>query len=584
MTAGSIAFHEPGLWTSVWRLLRLRLVIQVNGFLRAKRGKKIGYLFAAFGILCLLGFILFLSVSFLNLLRSPDLLRYIGDTAPFLEGIPTMLVSVAAIGILFTSFGVLLQALYLSGDMDFLMSAPLPIRAVFISKLVQALLPNFGIMCLFTLPILFGLGISGHYYFLYYPVVVLVLVLISLTAAALASLMVMVAARFVPARRLAEVLGFVVGTFFFVFSQSARFMNFDVNDQQMTSMLKMTGRFNQPWSPLAWTGRGLVALGKSDWVHAAGFLAATLLVTGLVFTVSLWVSERLYYTGWSNLQNNRRRPKAKIAARSAEVRREKPQNPFTRWVPPSIRAILVKDTLVYRRDLRNTSKLITPLILGVVYAISMLSSGGRGFEGQGEAPAWFMDTLSSLMVFGDVALALFLGWMLVANLAGVSFSQEGKSYWMLKAAPVSTRQLLTAKFVIGYLPPLLLCSIYLLVLEMLKKAALFSTVVSLLAVWMILAGLTGIYLAFGVRGAKFDWENPSQAYGAVGCLGNLVGTLFLAVCFGLFILPPLVAALLGLPAEAGQLVGLFLGGLASAGAVLIPLGLVEKRVASLNEG
>ena len=266
MTAGSMTFHEPGLWASVWRLLRLRLVILVNGFRRAKTGRKIGYILAAMGILFLLGFILFLSVSFLTLLHSPDLSRYIGDTTPFLESIPTMLMSVAAMGILFTSFGVLLQALYLAGDMDFLMSAPLPIRAVFISKLVQAVLPNFGIMCLFTLPILFGLGISGHYHFLYYPIVVLMLVLISLAAAALASLMVMVAARFFPARRLAEVLGFIVGTFFFIFSQSARFVNFDVNEQQMTSMLKMTGRFNQPWSPLAWSGQGMVALGKSDWV------------------------------------------------------------------------------------------------------------------------------------------------------------------------------------------------------------------------------------------------------------------------------------------------------------------------------
>ncbi len=583
MTAGSMTFHEPGLWVSVWRLLRLRLVIQVNGFRRAKTGRKIGYLFAALGILFFLGFILFLSVSLLTLLRSPDLSRYIGNTTPFLEGIPTMLVSVAALGILFTSFGLLLQALYLAGDMDFLMSAPLPIRAVFISKLVQALLPNFSIMCLFALPILFGLGISGHYHFLYYPFVVMVLALISLTAAALASLMVMVAARFVPARRLAEVLGFIVGTFFFIFSQSARFVNFDVNEQQMTSMLKMTGRFNQPWSPLAWTGQGLVALGKSDWAHAAGLLTATLIATGLVFTVSLWVSERLYYTGWSNLQNNRRRPKGKPAARVGEAAREKVQNPFTRLIPPPIRAILVKDLLVYRRDLRNISRLLTPLILGVVYAVNLLRSGGQGLEGRGEAPAWFMSSVNSLMVFGDVALALFLGWMLVANLAGVSFSQEGKNYWMLKAAPVSSRQLLTAKFLVGYLPSLLLCAVYLMILQILKGATLFSAIVSLLAVGMILAGLTGIYLAFGTRGAKFDWENPSQTNRAVGCLGMLVGTLFLAICFGLFIVPPLVAGWLGLPTEAGQLVGLLLGGIASAGAVLLPLGLVEKRVALLNE-
>ena len=52
----------------------------------------------------------------------------------------------AFLGILLTSFGVLLQALYLAGDMDFLLSAPIPMRAVFLTKLLQAILPNFGLM------------------------------------------------------------------------------------------------------------------------------------------------------------------------------------------------------------------------------------------------------------------------------------------------------------------------------------------------------------------------------------------------------------------------------------------------------
>ena len=165
MTSAPMAFKEPGLWVSVWRMLRLRLVILVSGFRRAKLGKKIGYIVAALAFLAFLGFILFISIMILGAMQSPELTRYVGDTTSFLEGIPSMLVSIAAIGILLTSFGVLLQALYLMGDMDFLMSAPLPIRAVFIAKLVQAVLPNFGMMCLFTLPILFGLGISSGYNF-----------------------------------------------------------------------------------------------------------------------------------------------------------------------------------------------------------------------------------------------------------------------------------------------------------------------------------------------------------------------------------------------------------------------------------
>ena len=56
-----------------------------------------------------------------------------------------MILSALFVGTLLTSFGVLLQAMYLAGDMDFLLASPVPIRAVFIAKLLQAVIPNFAI-------------------------------------------------------------------------------------------------------------------------------------------------------------------------------------------------------------------------------------------------------------------------------------------------------------------------------------------------------------------------------------------------------------------------------------------------------
>ena len=596
------AFPDPGIATSVTKLLRLRLAILINGFRRAKLRARIGYLAAGIGLLVFAGFILFLSITLLNFMHSPQLAHYIGNTAPFLESIPAVILSISAIGILITSFGVLLQALYLSNDMDFLMSAPIPIRAIFVAKLVQAVLPNFGFLCLLTLPVLFGLGISSGYNFLYYPFVVILLATIALAAASLASLFVLVVAHFFPPRRVAEVLGFVVGITVFIFSQSARFMNFsnaNTNDQQIAGFLNLTGRFNQPWSPLAWSGRGLVDLGKSEWLPALGLLAASLILTSVIFYAALATSERLYYSGWSSLQGSRRKSKPKTTAKTAgqiavsttvpaaipasATSAPKAPSLLAGLIPTPVRAILVKDLLVYRRDLRNLSQLLTPLILGIVYAISLLRSGGQISPGRGEAPAAFMQAANSLLVYGDIALALFLGWMLVNNLAGRAFSMEGKNYWILKAAPLNTRQLLTAKFLVGYIPSVVVCSAYVLVLEILKRASPWSIVISLVGICLMVAGLTGIYLAFGTSGAKFDWENPAQMNRAVGCLGTLVGMLYLPVCFILFVAPTFLAQLLQLPAALGQLTGLLLGGVVSALAVIIPLGMVEKRVAMLSE-
>lgn len=582
MNEQGMPFREPGLWASIWKLLRLRLLIQINGFRRAKLRTKIALVVGAFGLLAILGFVLFLSIALLQFLRSPELARFTGDITAVLEAFLVMLVSTSAVGILVTGFGVLLQALYLAGDMDFLMSAPIPVRAVFIAKLIQAVLPNFGILCLFTLPLLFGLGASGGYHFLFYPLTVLMLMVLTLAAASLAGLLVMVAARFVPARRLAEVLGFVVGTAVFVFSQSSRFINFELNSDQMHSLLRVVERFDQPWSPLAWAGHGLIALGKGNWPAAGGWLAATILLAGGVFFAALGLSERLYFTGWSSMQNNLRRRLPPAPEQSAADERGRLTQRLGRLIPVYIRAILVKDWLSYRRDLRNLSRLLTLIILGVVYAISLLSLGGQGIEGEGDAPAFVMEFFRGVMPYGDVALALFLGWMLAVNLAGSSFSMEGKSYWVIKSSPLSPAQLLTAKFLVAYLPTLGVGWVYLVALQLLKGSPPLTMLISLLVVALASAGLVGLFLALGVPRSTFDWEDPRQA-NSVGCLGSLAGFVYLPVCFGLFIGPVFLANLLRLPPLVGQLAGLGLGGALAVALVILPRPWLIRRIPLLGE-
>ncbi len=273
------------LWGVVWKLLRLRVLIFVSGFRRAKLRSKIVMILAVALILIFLGFIFFLSWTLLRFFRSPELVSLLGDIEPVLESVPALIVSGMFIGILLTSFGVLLQALYLAGDMDFLLSAPVPIRAVFMAKLLQAILPNFGLVCLFALPVLYGLGISSGYSFFFYPVVLLVLSALALAAAGLASLFVMLVVRIFPARRVAEVLGFIGAIASFICSQSGQLARWgEAGPAQAQQALKMVTRLNTPWSPLAWassrTGEsresGLDRWSRPDCSDVAGLRAGLL--------------------------------------------------------------------------------------------------------------------------------------------------------------------------------------------------------------------------------------------------------------------------------------------------------------------
>ncbi|HTX91195.1 MAG TPA: hypothetical protein VMC09_08260 [Anaerolineales bacterium] len=591
----SAPLPTPRFLPVVWKLIRLRLLLNWNTFKHAKVGRKIGTIVITLLILAFAGFIFFLSWLLLGFLHSPTIHQYTGfDAAPFLQAVPVLVFAGLFLGILFSSFGVLLQALYLSGDMDFLLTSPVPIRAVFVTKLLQAVLPNFGLIALFGLPVLFGLGISGHYNFLYYPLILLTMVALTLAAAGLSALLVMLVARVVPPRRVAEVLGFLTATISILCGQSGNLYNsmshnVHVSGTQVNSLFSLLIRLNTPWNPLDWAGRGLVDLGEGRWLSGLLLVVLTLGLSTIAFSFALATAERWYYTGWAGMQVVARRKRPARAERvqpaqtvvlpesAAAVR-------MRRLVPTPVQAIVRKDFLVLRRDIRNLSQLVTPLIFGVLYTFMFLRPGGGMFPDQPDMPRTLVNVSHFITTYGNIGMSLFVGWMLLSRLSSMAFSAEGKNYWVLKSSPVRTGHLLTAKFLVAYLPTLALGVIFMVAVSIMQKATPVVFLYGLLASAMCLAGMNGLLLAFGVAGANFNWTDPRRMNaGALGCLGQFLTSLFLAFSFSLFVGPLVLVALFQWPLVYGYLVGGIFGIVICGLAAFLPPWLVRKRVERLNE-
>jgi ABC-2 type transport system permease protein len=574
---------EAGILSSVWKLLRLRLRITYNSFRHAKLRNKISIIFVW---MLLLGFAyLILSASrwLLSLVHSPEFAQYAGvDLRGILASIPTLTLTALFVGTLLTSFGVLLQALYLSGDMEFLLATPVPIRAVFITKLLQAVLPNFVIFSLFGIPMLFGLGISNGYHVSYYPLVILLMIFLALAASGLSSLLVMLVVRVLPPRRAVEILGFIGAMFAFLCSQIGNLTNsfgrdIDFSGTRIAGLLILS---NTHWLPLNWAGQGLVALGEGRWLPGILLAGATLGFTTIIFWFALITAQRLYYSGWAGMQ---------VVARKKITRSFRPANMnrtgigLARLLPRPVLAILQKDFLTLRRDLRSLSQLISPIIFGVIYTLLLLRGGGEPPAGRGEAPDWFMNSFRVALAYSSVGMSLFVGWMLLSRLAGMGFSQEGRNYWMLKVSPIRVGQLLASKFLVAYLPTLGLGFIFLTVISIVQGLSIVEFVYSFIAIVMCLAGMAGMLLSFGVAGANLTWDDPRKMNsGMMGCFGQILTIIYLPISFGLFIAPLGFAQFLEFPLIYGYLVGLILGSTFAAGFAFVPLWLVRKRVERLG--
>jgi hypothetical protein len=166
----------------------------------------------------------------------------------------------------------------------------------------------------------------------------------------------------------------------------------------------------------------------------------------------------------------------------------------------------------------------------------------------------------------------------------MAFSSEGRNYWITKAAPLRSGQLLIAKFLVAYLPTLALGLFFLAGISLIQKIPFAGVLYSLLAVAMCLAGMNGILLAFGVLGANFKWEDPRKmSAGSLGCLGQFLTMLYLPLAFGLFIGPLWLVSALNWPQLYGFLAGSILGIVVTAACAFLPPWLVRGKVDRLAE-
>lgn len=553
----------------VWKLLRARWRITWNNIWRARRRRKIGLAFAAFGLAALAAFLVFASWGLLSLLRRPEAAQFI--TPDLIRSVPVLFTSATFLAGLVTNFGVLLQSLYLAGDMEFLLTVPVPTRAVFVTKLIQAVLPNFLFMSLFNLPALVGLGLAQGYNITYFVMLPVTLAALMLAGAGIAAVAVMFVVRLVPARRVAEVLGLIGGLIGLLCSQSNQIARFSgagrVSSEQMMAWANTAAQFNTPYSPLAWPGRALVALGEGQWLMGVSFVGLSAVMMLGAFGVSLITAERLYISGWARTQGVAPRKAARVERRRAAG--------APRLFPAPFSALVAKDFKLLTRDLRNLSQLVTPIVFGVIYTLGLV---------RGTARMPTSTVTSTIVSYGGLGMALFVAWMFAARLALGGIGMEGKRYWLIKVAPLRSEMLLAAKFAVAFLPAFALGSLFLIANVALGQSAWTTLPYNGIALAATVAALCAVYLAFGTVGANLKWEDPRQiTSGTMGCVGWIVGSATAMILAGVFTGIPILLSFFNTPGIVASILGLTVGLTLCFVVMVVSLLWAKGRVALVGE-
>jgi ABC-2 type transport system permease protein len=528
-------------------LTRARWLIAKNTFWRGKIGVKIGTV-VVLAVLGLVAFVLYNLMSFaVRGITSPNFVELLQearreqpelniptDFIPYLDALPSLALFAALITLIFTSFSSVLSSLYLSGDIDTLLAAPIPMRAVFVVKFFGGLVTPYLLLFVLLGPALFGYGQGRDFGPAFYVFGALILLLFPLLPAGLGALLVMAIVRIIPARRAREIAGVLGGLLAAVWYIGAQFTSEIAPQVASVETLDALRQLNVPLLPSAWAGRALIAAGQGEWLAllAYGGLFTVLSIT--VFAACLLLAERLYYVGWSNLATQGGAIKAK--GKKQTVKNETQPFyllPVTFYLPPPARAIVFKDLRLFPRDLRNLQQLIFPLALAGIWMYRIITDDSTLQEP--DSPV-----LQSFSLLGSAGISFFICLTISGVLAGSGVSREGKGFWLLKVAPITARQLLLGKLTLAYLPFPLIGTLFVVVLSILQGSTLLQFLTALALVLLTGLGTTSISLGLGATFPRLNWDNPQQqTTWQAGCLTFLAYGIYLVI---------VLAVAIGIPA------------------------------------
>ena len=334
-----------------------------------------------------------------------------------------------------------LKNLYEAPDTALLHAAPIQPVAIFGYKFIHLTLTRFlSILCFLGPPwVAFGLifELPWHFYAILFPVCLCLLLMI----ASYVAISVMLIARFFSSGALLAALK-VIGTaisvmvgFLLSLTLFSEFEPTHIKQLLLNWASERTADTTTSWYPHEWIGKLLLSWVDESSIGvrlrwALGGLAGSLAVAG----IAVLVAQLVYRRGWENirqLKSKRRSVRRSSGAKASYL--ERVQLALGRG---KIQSMMLKDFFIFvRHSGRFIAVVMLTLFLVVHIAILLIHGDGA-------------DTNAGLILTVQIVLYSML---ITFGISCNGLRDEAKTWWMLKAAPVTPRLVFTSKFLTALL-------------------------------------------------------------------------------------------------------------------------------------
>ncbi|AFD25473.1 hypothetical protein DGo_CA1546 [Deinococcus gobiensis I-0] len=431
-------------------------------------------------------------------------------------------------GVTFSATTTAIQTLYLSDDLNFLLTGPISTWRVFALKVFETFLNAALVPVALTLPLLLTVAAYFRAPVWAYPVMVLADLLTFAAPVGLGALLAVLLMRVAPVGRVREVstaLGVLISAGLVYAIRALRpevLVQRAQDPEKLEALLRQFAGPTSPFLPPSWAAQGI--WGAAHGTLAWPLLPLALLTAGLLLGAAA-LAAHAYQEGWARALDSSR-PKLDPRSRPASWG----ERMLGRLGPGG--SLAYKDLRLTLRDPTQWSQLLIVAALAGVYLVSV------------RAVPVPVPQFRGILGYIQLAFQGFIVAGVAVRLAFPAVSQEGRAYWLLRTAPLSPRQLVLSKF-LGVLPVTLVLGLVMGVASALSMALaptllLLSVLVSVSNAFVI----TALGVGLGAAAPRFTADNPSEIGVSPGGLAFMGLSLAYSVLCLLLLARPATASVL----------------------------------------
>ncbi|MEZ4518879.1 MAG: ABC transporter permease [Chloroflexota bacterium] len=444
--------------------------------------------------------------------------------------IPGAILTVVLLAALLTSPNQAVRALYLSDDLDQLVAAPIKTRSITVSKLLTRLSWTILFVLILAGPALITYGIGIGAGIGYYIAAFILLFLAPLFGLSIGALLAMILVRWLPAKRLGEMLAAayaLIGILIALLFQLPRFIDFSgaADPQTVETLGKISDTVTNAPIPTLLAGQGLIDVGQGQLSLGLSRMVAYILITLGLFIVTILLSDRLYISGWLRMQGN------------SAKRRGITEDSGRLQGGSLLSTIAVKDWLLRLRDPRQLVSLVGGSLIAIVVGGLAIFRGTGGEAGLLEASqsgaldlprqfAFFAAAFSPGVILSSAVL--FVGYTVFNQLSTTSLALEGHSFPILKSAPITPRQVWQGKAISAWVPYAVVVTVLIIIAWVVVRFSLPWAFYAWACLLLMGTGMIAMNTSLGFRFANLEWTDTRRMItGAGGFYIFLISAVYL---------------------------------------------------------